>query len=573
MLVFNILHELLRSTHTTSPRESLTGLIFQCFRSVPASALQGLLQQVLQRRHLTYMSRIVVPAHLRAILGRAEITRSLRTQDHKEALRRLRVWEGHIERLLSIVSRQGARMTRQELDHLVRRYLDQRLEQIEDTLALDWSEAGLDQYRWDLNDRAHEISAALSFADPDPALGLARQMAPGASEDTLRKLSRRLMEVQLEAVKAELAALNGEPLRMPALYGAPPHTSAQDTAEAPPQAAPSLLLSEVADIYSAERVAERNWNPKTEFQNRTILALLAELMGNPPIKSIDKEAIRAVGTDIVNLPSNMTKRFSGVAPRDVLARLEGDSTTPRLEPRSVNKYRQLLRSLFKWALEHEYVAVNPATVLRDVKEPPPREGREDFTDEDLVTYFARLPQEQEPLPFLYWIPRIMAYTGMRLGEASQLRKQDLREAMGLRVLDLNTEDGKTLKNAASRRQVPIHPRLVELGLLEFIDGSPEGFLWPERFRTTDNRKRQDSDRLSKLLGRFLRRSGVTDEKKTGAHSFRHTVSTRLKDASVPEYQIADLIGHEDDSMTTGRYGKGTNVKRLLEVASLLKLPI
>ncbi len=519
------------------------------------------------------MSRIVVPAHLRAILGRAEITRSLRTQDHKEALRRLRVWEGHIERLLSIVSRQGARMTRQELDHLVRRYLDQRLEQIEDTLALDWSEAGLDQYRWDLNDRAHEISAALSFADPDPALGLARQMAPGASEDTLRKLSRRLMEVQLEAVKAELAALNGEPLRMPALYGAPPHTSAQDTAEAPPQAAPSLLLSEVADIYSAERVAERNWNPKTEFQNRTILALLAELMGNPPIKSIDKEAIRAVGTDIVNLPSNMTKRFSGVAPRDVLARLEGDSTTPRLEPRSVNKYRQLLRSLFKWALEHEYVAVNPATVLRDVKEPPPREGREDFTDEDLVTYFARLPQEQEPLPFLYWIPRIMAYTGMRLGEASQLRKQDLREAMGLRVLDLNTEDGKTLKNAASRRQVPIHPRLVELGLLEFIDGSPEGFLWPERFRTTDNRKRQDSDRLSKLLGRFLRRSGVTDEKKTGAHSFRHTVSTRLKDASVPEYQIADLIGHEDDSMTTGRYGKGTNVKRLLEVASLLKLPI
>lgn len=544
-----------------------------CFRSVPASALQGLLQQVLQRRGQTYTSRIIIPAHLKGTLGRSEVTRSLRTQDRREALRRLRVWEGHIERLLTIVSRQGARMTRQELDRLVRRYLNQRLEQIEDTLALDWSEAGLDQYRWDLDDRAHEISAALSFADPEPALGLARQMAPGASEDTLRKLSRRLMEVQLEAVKTELAALSGEPLRIPALYGAPPNSSAPEAADAAPQAVPSLLLSEVADIYSAERVAEGNWNPKTEFQNRTILALLAELMGNPPIKSIDKETIRAVGTDIVNLPSNMTKRFTGIAPRDVLARLEGDTTVPRLEPRSVNKYRQLLRSLFKWAMEHEYVVVNPATVLRDVKEPPPREGREDFTDEDLVTYFARLPQMQEPRPFLYWIPRIMAYTGMRLGEASQLRKQDLREAMGLRVLDLNTEDGKTLKNAASRRQVPIHRRLVELGLLEFIDGSPEGFLWPEKYRTTDNPKRQDSDRLSKLLGRFLRRSGVLDEKKTGAHSFRHTVSTRLKDASVPEYQIADLIGHEDDSMTTGRYGKGTSVARLTEVLTLLKLPV
>lgn len=506
-------------------------------------------------------------------MGRAEITRSLRTQDRPEALRRLRVWEGHVERLLTLLSRQGARMTREDLDRLVRGYLEQRLDQIEDTLALDWSEAGLDQYRWDLNDRAHAISAALSFADPEPALGLARQMAPGASEETLRKLSRRLMEVQLEAVKAELLALSGEPLRTPNLYAAPSQSIAPEASETAPQATQSLLLSEVADIYSAERVAERNWNPKTEFQSRTILALLAELMGNPPIKSIDKEAIRAVGKDIVNLPSNMTKRFRDVAPRNVLVRIEGDSNVPRLEPRSVNKYRQLLRSLFKWALEHEYISVNPATVLRDVKEPPPREGREDFTDEDLVTYFAGLPQEQEPRPFLYWIPRIMAYTGMRLGEASQLRKQDLREAMGLRVLDLNTEDGKTLKNAASRRQVPIHPRLAEMGLLEFIDGSPEGFLWPEKYRTTDNPKRQDSDRLSKLLGRLLRRSGVVDEKKTGAHSFRHTVSTRLKDASVPQYQISDLIGHEDDSMTTGRYGKGTSVVRLTEVLTLLKLPV
>lgn len=529
---------------------------------------------MLQRRGQTYTSRIIVPAHLRATLGRTEITRSLRTQDRRQALHRLRLWEGHVERLLTLMSRQGARMTREDLDRVVRGYLEQRFDEIEDALALDWSEAGLDQYRWDLNDRAYALSGALANADPEQGLGLALSLAPNAPEETLRKLSRRLMEVQLEAIKAELLALSGEPLRMPDLRGAPLLRTSAPGASAPePKAAPSPHFSEVADIYSAERVAEGNWNPKTELQNRAILAVLVELLGNPPIKSIDKEAIRSVGTNIVKLPSNMTKRFPGCSPSEVLARLEGDATVPRLEPRSVNKYRQLLRSLFKWALEHEYISVNPAAVLRDVKEPPAREGRDDFTDEDLVTYFAALPQAQEPHAFLYWIPRILAYTGMRLGECSQLRKQDFREAMGLRVIDLNTEDGKTLKNAASRRQVPIHPRLVELGLLEFIDARPDGFLWPEKYRATDNPARQDSDRLSSLLGRLLRRSGVVDEKKTGAHSFRHTVSSRLKDASVPEYQIADLVGHEDDSMTTGRYGKGTNVRRLLEVASLLKLPI
>ncbi len=39
------------------------------------------------------------------------------------------------------------------------------------------------------------------------------------------------MEVQLEAVEAELAALIGEPLRMTAFHGVPPHASTQAAEE------------------------------------------------------------------------------------------------------------------------------------------------------------------------------------------------------------------------------------------------------------------------------------------------------------------------------------------------------
>lgn len=39
------------------------------------------------------------------------------------------------------------------------------------------------------------------------------------------------MEVQLEAVEAELAALIGEPLRITAFHGAPPHASTQAAEE------------------------------------------------------------------------------------------------------------------------------------------------------------------------------------------------------------------------------------------------------------------------------------------------------------------------------------------------------
>jgi integrase len=72
--------------------------------------------------------------------------------------------------------------------------------------------------------------------------------------------------------------------------------------------------------------------------------------------------------------------------------------------------------------------------------------------------------------------------------------------------------------------------------------------------------------------RRLRGAGVTDERKT-IHSFRHTVSARLAAASIPEYQIADILGHENESMTTGRYGGGTPPKVKLEALSKLTLPI
>jgi len=531
---------------------------------------------VLQLRGQIYTSRIIVPAHLRGTLGRVEITRSLRTQDRREALRRLRVWEGHISQLLTILARRGARMTREEIDLIVGRYLRDTLEQIEERLSLEWEEAGLDQHRWGLSDRAYVLAGALSHADPTSHLKAAREMAPEAPEESLRKLARRLIEVDLEAAKAELRVLDGEPLSLLATglpqlgYGnaAPQKGVSGGT---PGQTIPTF--SEVAKIYGDQRVAEGNWRTKTERQNRTILILLADLLGDPPMTKIGKDDIRALGTDIVNLPSNMTKLFPGRTPREVLNLLEGDANATRLEPRSVNKYRQLLRSVFKWALENEYIPSNPAAVLKDVKEPPAREGREDFTDDDLRLYFARLPQEPGQDPYLYWIPRILAFTGMRLGECAQLRKQDIRVVGEYHVFDINTEDGKTVKNDFSIRQIPIHPRLIQLGLLDFVAGMPTGFLWPKKMRVTEDEGRSDSDRLSKKLGRELRKSGVLDERKTGAHSFRHTVSTRLKDLSVPDYQISDLVGHEDDSITTGRYGKGTSVKILHEIVRLIVLPV
>lgn len=252
----------------------------------------------------------------------------------------------------------------------------------------------LDQHRWDLNDSAHALAGSLSNADYGPGMPWAKAMLPDASEGVLRTLARRLIEARLEATKAELVALNGAPLVMPALAPLPAPASQGAPKETP-------RVSTVATLYGDERVGGGFWTAKTEHQNRTILALLANLMGDPPIGSVTKETIRQLGHDVLRLPSNVTKRFPGMSPRAVLEMLEGDTSTPRLEPRSINKYRQLIRTLFSWSQDQDFITTNPATILQDVKEGRAREDRKEFTDEDLRVYFSGLPQSIEPQAFLY----------------------------------------------------------------------------------------------------------------------------------------------------------------------------
>jgi integrase len=168
----------------------------------------------------------------------------------------------------------------------------------------------------------------------------------------------------------------------------------------------------------------------------------------------------------------------------------------------------------------------------------------------------------------------MAFTGCRLGEAAQLCKHDIRLEKGIWVIDINEiEDDKSLKTTGSKRLVPMHLRLIELGLPELASSSPNGFLWPQEMRNNPNPKASKVDKLQKRLAYVLRSSGIDDTKKTASHSFRHTVSSRLKALSVHEYQIAEILGHELDNISTGRYGSVTDLTTLKSVIDRLVLPV
>lgn len=473
------------------------------------------------------------------------------------------LWEARMGAFLQQVDRKLLSMTREEIEDLYRQYLDARFDEIEERLSRPLSTDGNQVASFYLNDEAHRISAALAHGEVDEKLPAAQGLAPNADADAQRRLARRLLEADLTATVAELNALEGRPLERPAAPGVA-------TAKAEEQTSP--LLSEVVAMYCEERIGLQKWSVRTAEQNRKIYEQVVSLLGDRPIHEVTKADIRTLGADMLNLPTNMTKIFPKLTPREILVAAKSRPELPRLAPRSINKNYQAVRSLFLWALEHDHITANPATVLRDVEEGRGQDARKDLEDQDIAAFLKHVDAKSEE-PCARWIPRIMAFTGCRMGEAAQLEKRDIREVDGIWVFDINADHlEKRVKTGNSIRLVPVHPRLIELGFLDFVDASEEGFLFPRRVRFHDDPKRSPVDLLSKELSRWFRQAGIDDERKQ-VQSLRETLATRLKDLGTPEYQIAEILGHENDNITTGRYGKRTNLATLHEALSRLQLPI
>ena len=61
------------------------------------------------------------------------------------------------------------------------------------------------------------------------------------------------------------------------------------------------------------------------------------------------------------------------------------------------------------------------------------------------------------------------YTGAHLNELCQLYVNNIKEIDKIWCIDINRNtNDKKLKNASSERVIPIHPKLIELGFLNFL---------------------------------------------------------------------------------------------------------
>lgn len=125
-----------------------------------------------------------------------------------------------------------------------------------------------------------------------------------------------------------------------------------------------------------------------------------------------------------------------------------------------------------------------------------------------------------------WLPLMSLLSGARLEELGRLGLADVQRRNGVLVLDIRETADQRVKNRESKRCVPVHPILRELGLEAYVEwcrqqGASRLFpaLKADRFGAY-------TSGYSRWFGRYLDEVVGIEDPRWNFHSFRHTFSSK-----------------------------------------------
>ncbi|MBT0652906.1 site-specific integrase [Geomobilimonas luticola] len=322
----------------------------------------------------------------------------------------------------------------------------------------------------------------------------------------------------------------------------------------------SITLSSAIKDYI--RRNERSWTLKTRMEVEGSYNLLLQIMGDRPMSILARHDLVSLRDTLTKLPPNIQKTYPG---RSISEILRHSNLVP-MSVTSINKHLTRMSSLMRFCVLEGHISVNYAEGLQLPQTQRTDEERKSYNMEDIAVIRNLLPCDSGNLE-RQWIPVIGMYSGMRLDEICQLYLEDIVDIEGIPCFDINDKGDKKLKNKTSRRIIPVHPRLLKDGLLEYVENMRKGGqvrLWPNLIKRRDGY----SHDFGKWYQRFNRKY-VTDDTRKVFHSFRHTVADHMKQKGVSDTVIAEILGHAHDSIAMGRYGKRYQPQVLLD--ALLKL--
>lgn len=514
-----------------------------------------------------YLRRRIPTEILSCYPGKTERTFSLRTKDFKTATERHRQaeakltaeWEERRQKIRGSYIRQQAQPV-QKIDTLTPELIDAICGRFElSSLTSDdilrengqYDTEDVEEYKVGYAGANSMLKAAVAIGDTDLVRPLLEQflflsrLELNIPESDMRRLALAYARTAIRVNEKLLKRFEGEEVPTPAQ---------KDLRTTP-------LLSEVTQAYIT--YYERLNKPEMLKKVRAVLPLLLQMVGNKPIGSLTQTDITTFFDDVQNLPPRWKDycRVQKVTPKQACARRVGEISRGTFDGTyvaAIGPFLDYCRS--RWQDQGWPATITIDGIRYTGGRAEPENGQRAFKPRELKRLFEGPEMEafakSSSEAHKFWLPHLGLFTGARANELCQLNPQcDIRkdEETGIWFLDITSESEaheeikKAVKNRVSRRRVPVHHTLIELGFLDYVaqlKAAGEKLLFPG-FPPSVGRA---APKAGEWFVDLLKQTGLRDEtpgaRLVGMHAFRYTVSNRGEELGVVNTEA--ITGHANN---------------------------
>ena len=506
------------------------------------------------QRSGVYRLRLAIPVHLREVSGRlygkrAEFIESLGTKAPGEAKRLAPAAEKRLRGLLAVVIADHAglpaTLTDRQCVALAGEWYHAHVEALADSpgSAASWNMARSDL--WDQTDPENPnpdggLSVELSQADRQTARQLLVKHGHPPSPKAVERVGQAVFSARMHLAELMESRAMGD-------YSPDPNAARFPTvAESAP--GPSLSM----DGLLAGWAADRGWKigakpiPRALYDRQMTLARLGRFLGHTDAAVTQADAVR----------------------------WKEDAQRRGRHASTIRNDLSEMSAIWAWAMRNGKLALdrNPFAGISPPKAKRKARDPRAFTDDEAAQVLRAARGETG---FRRWLPWLACLTGARVSELCQSDRADVFALEGVPVIRIHDEgEGRTIKNADSRRTIPLHPALVAEGFLAYVDSLPAASpLFPDIRPDAIFGIRGVT--ASKHMGRWLRGIGLADPLISPDHSWRHWwIDAARQTLMHPEVRSA-LTGHSarmDESAGYGA-GMGSFIRLLADAIAKVRPPI
>lgn len=499
-----------------------------------------------------YHARLVVPKDLRGIMGKTEL-RSPLGGDYRQALKLLPGVVAQLQHQIALAEQKAgqgqAQPARYPLtpDQIAHSHYTQRLA-FDDKLRNDnrWPSVAID----DLLVQRLRAAVAGNANDEELKDLVGEQIErfraagnleakPGSTEWT--EIARALCHAELEALARVAERDEGD-------FTGQPTAPIIKNAEPPQEAAERVSLKRLWTDYLHSRMQVGSMRDKG-LRQRSVIDSLLKFLKHDDARRITKK-------DLLEWRDHLLKDRSPKTVSDI--------------------YLSGIRTVLAWAVDNDRLPENVAATVRQPK-PKKQYARErGYTDEEAVAVlkasrvympkadeFGYVRETEKAANVKRWVPIICAFTGARVSEITQLRKEDIRQVDGHWIARI-TPDAGTVK-AGGYRDVPLHMQIIEEGFAKFVEDAEPGPLFhnetdPEKFARA-------AIIVSNKLSTWLRTSGLRPEGLQPNHAWRHRFKTQCRELGISD-RVADAIQGHAGKTAADNYGDVTLKTKVKSVECL-----